>query len=61
MVVALFWKYVSLIIFLMKVPTYLTSRKVYVSEIGGPNRSWPLGRWKDKVKQYESVCERGAT
>lgn len=36
-------------------------KKVYVSEIRGPNRRRPLGRWKDKVKQYESVCERGAT
>jgi len=32
---------------------------VYVSEIEGPSRRGrPLGRWKDKVKEY--MCERGA-
>ncbi len=35
-------------------------KKVYVSENGGSNsRGWPLGRWKDRVKEY--MCERGAT
>ncbi len=35
-------------------------RKVYVSEIVGPNcRGRLLGRWKDRVKEY--ICERGAT
>ncbi len=33
-------------------------KKVYHSSIEGPNRRGrPLGRWKDKVKQYMS--ERG--
>ncbi len=35
-------------------------KKVYVSEIVGPNsRERPLGRWRDRVKEY--MCERGAT
>ncbi len=35
-------------------------KKVYVSEIEGPSRRGrPLGRWKDRVKEY--MCERGAT
>ncbi len=34
--------------------------KVYVSKTVGPNsRGRPLGRWKDRVKEYMS--ERGAT
>ncbi len=34
--------------------------KVYVSKTEGPNsRGRPLGRWKDRVKEYMS--ERGAT
>ncbi len=33
-------------------------KKVYMSETVGPNsRGRPLGRWKDKVKEY--MCERG--
>ena len=33
-------------------------KKVYVSELDGSNqRGRPLGRWKDKVKEY--MCERG--
>ncbi len=27
-------------------------KKVYVSEIEGPNRRRPLGGWKDRVKEY---------
>ncbi len=35
-------------------------RKVHMSEIVGPSsRERPLGRWKDRVKEY--MCERGAT
>ncbi len=35
-------------------------KKVYVSESVGPNsRGRPLGRWRDRVKEY--MCERGAT
>ncbi len=35
-------------------------KKVYVSESGGPNsRGRPLGRLKDKIKEY--MCERDAT
>ncbi len=35
-------------------------KKVYVSEIEGPSKKGkPLGRWKDRVKEYMS--ERGAT
>ncbi len=35
-------------------------KKVYVSETGGPSRRGrPLGRWKDRVKEYMS--EKGAT
>ncbi len=34
--------------------------KVYMSESVGPNsRGRPLGRWRDRVKEY--MCERGAT
>ncbi len=33
---------------------------MYVSEIEGPNRRRkPIGRWKDRVKEY--MNERGAT
>ncbi len=32
-------------------------KKVYLSSVEGPNRRGrPLGRWKDRVKEY--VCER---
>ncbi len=35
-------------------------KKGNVSEILGPkSRGMPLGRWKDRVKEY--MCERGAT
>ncbi len=35
-------------------------KKVYVSSSVGPNsRGRPLGRWRDRVKEY--MCERGAT
>ncbi len=35
-------------------------RKVHVSESMGPNsRGRPLGRWRDRVKEY--MLERGAT
>ncbi len=35
-------------------------KKVYMSESVVPNiRGRPLGRWRDKVKEY--MCERGAT
>ncbi len=35
-------------------------RKVYVSEsVGYSSRGRPLGRWRDRVKEY--MCERGAT
>ncbi len=35
-------------------------KKVYVSESVGPSsRGRPLGRWRDRVKEYK--CERGAT
>ncbi len=35
-------------------------KKVYVSEIKCPyRRGRPLGRWKDRVKEY--ISERGAT
>lgn len=27
-------------------------KKVYVSESWGPYMRWPLGRWKDKVKEH---------
>ncbi len=31
-------------------------KKVYVSEIEGPNRRGrPLGRWKDRVKVYRNI------
>ncbi len=33
--------------------------KMYVSEIKGKSRRRPLGRWKDRVKEYMS--ERGAS
>ncbi len=34
-------------------------KKVYVSEIeGSSRRGRPLGRWKDRVKEY--MCDRGA-
>ena len=33
-------------------------KKVYVSELEGSNqRGRPLGRWRDKVKEY--MCDRG--
>ncbi len=35
-------------------------KKLYMSESVGPiNRGRPLGRWRDRVKEY--TCERGAT
>ncbi len=35
-------------------------KKVYVSEIEGPSRRGrPLGRWKDRIKEY--VSEKGAS
>ncbi len=35
-------------------------KKVYMSESEGPNsRGRPLGRWRDRVKEY--MYERGAT
>ncbi len=35
-------------------------KKVYVREIEGPSRRGrPLGRWKDRVKEY--VSERGTS
>ncbi len=35
-------------------------KKVYMSESMGPDsRRRPLGRWRDRVKEY--MCERGAT
>ena len=36
-------------------------KKVHVSETEGPRmRGRPVGRWKDRVKEYthESVCDR---
>ncbi len=34
-------------------------KKVYLSSVEGPNRrEWPVGRWKNRVKEY--VKERGA-
>ncbi len=33
-------------------------KKMYVSEIKGPSRGGrPLGRWKDKVKEYSRLGE----
>ncbi len=35
-------------------------KKVYMSEsVGANSRGRPLGRWRDRVKEY--MCERGAT